>query len=134
MLKPNQIKGIKARYPKGTRIELIEMRGETRMTKGLTGRVILVDDIGQIHVHWENGSGLALMPGEDEFKILPPEKTAPESMMPQATSAGQNTDEPVKTEQDVAGREEVRQEESGQQATGQEENGQTGMCMRLGSL
>ena len=34
------------------------------------GRVTVVDDIGQIHVTWENGSSLALVVSEDSFQVL----------------------------------------------------------------
>ena len=35
-----------------------------------------VDDMGQIGVAWDNGSGLSLVPGEDSFsKVSGPEKT-----------------------------------------------------------
>ena len=35
-----------------------------------------VDDMGQIGVAWDNGSGLVLVPGEDSFsKVSGPEKT-----------------------------------------------------------
>ena len=37
------------------------------MPAGLTGIVDSVDDLGQIHCHWENGSSLALIPGVDHF-------------------------------------------------------------------
>lgn len=34
-----------------------------------------VDDMGQIGVNWDNGSGLSLVPGEDTFsKVSEPEK------------------------------------------------------------
>ena len=39
------------------------------MTPGLKGVVKMVDDIGQIHVSWENGSGLALNIEEDSFRV-----------------------------------------------------------------
>ena len=69
MLTRKQIERVKSQYPKGTRIELEEMRGESRMTPGLSGVVKMVDDIGQIHVSWENGSGLALNTEEDSFRV-----------------------------------------------------------------
>jgi hypothetical protein len=40
------------------------------MTEGLEGTVNSVDDAGQIHVSWENGSTLALIEGVDAFKII----------------------------------------------------------------
>lgn len=61
---------IKKRYKKGIRVKLIEMEGEPKMKPGLTGTVRLVDDIGQIHVDWDNGSGLALNIDVDEFEII----------------------------------------------------------------
>jgi hypothetical protein len=36
--------------------------------------ILDVDDIGQIHVKWHNGSSLALVPEEDSFRKLPDQK------------------------------------------------------------
>jgi hypothetical protein len=36
---------------------------------GTKGVIQFVDDIGQIHVDWENGSRLALVPGQDSYTI-----------------------------------------------------------------
>ncbi len=41
------------------------------MRLGLQGTVEIVDDIGQIHVKWDNGRNLALVPEEDGFRKLP---------------------------------------------------------------
>lgn len=70
MLDREAIEGIKMRYPKGTQIKLHEMEGEEQMPFGLSGEVICVDDIGQVHVKWENGSTLALHPIKDKFEVL----------------------------------------------------------------
>ncbi|MFG6365453.1 DUF4314 domain-containing protein [Schaedlerella sp.] len=70
-----QLELLRKRYPAGTPVCLDAMEGESRMTPGLKGRALYVDDAGQIHVQWENGSGLALIPGVDQFhKISDPEK------------------------------------------------------------
>ncbi len=62
------VERIKQTYPKGTKIELDRMDDPYRdMPKGLKGIVSGVDDIGQIHCIWENGSTLAIIPGEDSF-------------------------------------------------------------------
>ena len=37
---------------------------------GTVGKVQFVDDIGDIHVAWQNGSSLALIPGVDAFEVL----------------------------------------------------------------
>lgn len=70
-----QLESLRRRYPQGSRVCLDSMDGESKMPPGLKGKVSLVDDAGQIHVNWENGSGLALIPGVDNFhKIREPEK------------------------------------------------------------
>ena len=55
-------------YPKGSIVILDNMYGEPKMTKGIKGIVDEVDDIGQIHVKWENGSSLALNVEVDSFR------------------------------------------------------------------
>lgn len=63
-------KAIKGKYPRGTRIILTEMHDEPDMPRGLCGTVQFVDDIGQIHMHWDNGRTLALIPEVDVFSII----------------------------------------------------------------
>lgn len=65
-----QADGIKRRYPKGTVISLGHMEGEAGMPPGLKGTVSFVDDIGQIHVNWENGRSLALNTDADSFQVI----------------------------------------------------------------
>ena len=62
---------IKQKFLTGTRIELIGLEDAyTKLKPGDTGTVDFVDDIGQIHIKWDTGSKLALIPGEDSFRIL----------------------------------------------------------------
>ena len=42
------------------------------ITPGTEGVVDVVDDDGQLHMKWDNGRTLALIPGEDSFTVLPP--------------------------------------------------------------
>lgn len=63
--------GYKKKYPKGTRIELISMEDPyAPILPGTKGTVDFVDDMGQIHMKWDNGRTLALVPGEDNFKKI----------------------------------------------------------------
>jgi len=55
---------------KGKIVMLIEMFGETQMKSGLFGTIQYEDDRHQIHVNWDNGSFLALIPEKDKYKIL----------------------------------------------------------------
>lgn len=61
---------IKKMYPKGTIVRLIKMDDSQAPPVGTIGTIDHVDDAGTIHVHWQNGSGLGLIPEEDEFEII----------------------------------------------------------------
>jgi len=66
-----QIEIIKKKYPSGTRIQLLSTMNDMQgVEEGTKGTVIHVDDIGTIHMRWDNGRGLGLIPGEDNFKVL----------------------------------------------------------------
>ena len=64
------IEHIKKLYKKGMKVRLISMKGEPQMTPGLEGTIELIDDIGQLHIKWQNGSGLALNLECDKFEII----------------------------------------------------------------
>ena len=68
MLKQYQLDSLKRQYPAGTIVELIEMDDLYAPPAGTRGEVVCVDSIGTIHVRWENGSGLGLVYGHDQFK------------------------------------------------------------------
>lgn len=70
----DRVKMLRKRYPEGTRLCLDNMEGEPQMPPGLKGRVSFVDDAGQIHVKWENGSTLALTEVDSFHKEAAPEK------------------------------------------------------------
>ena len=56
---------------KGKRIELISTTDPyTELKPGDRGTVDFVDDMGTIHVNWDNGSQLGLVPGEDQYQLL----------------------------------------------------------------
>ena len=57
-------------YLKGTRVELHHMDDPFAPPSGTKGTVTWVDDIGQIHVNWDNGSTLALNVKLDSFSRI----------------------------------------------------------------
>ena len=57
----------------GTRIKLIATSDEhTHLTSGARGTVDLVDGLGTIHVTWDDGTKLGLVPGIDFYEVVPP--------------------------------------------------------------
>ena len=69
--KREEVERIKARYPIGTRVELIEMNDPYReMPPGLRGTVVAVDDIGTVHIAWDNGSSLGAAYGVDRIRRI----------------------------------------------------------------
>ncbi len=64
------IKRLRNKYPIGTRVELVEMEDIQAPPVGTKGTVRGVDDIGSILVDWDNNSGLSLVYGVDEFKVV----------------------------------------------------------------
>ena len=61
---------LREEYPKGARVELIEMEDPQAPPIGTKGTVRGVDDIGSIMVRWDNGSGLSIVYGQDKCKII----------------------------------------------------------------
>ena len=74
---------IKEQYPPGTRIRLNSMEDPyAPIVPGTEGKVDFVDDIGTIHMKWDNGRALGIVPGEDSFSVLPPKLTSLKLYMP----------------------------------------------------
>lgn len=64
-----KVKQVRESYPAGSRIRLIDMADDPRqIEKGAEGTVVLVDDIATIHVKWDNGRELGVIPGVDAFE------------------------------------------------------------------
>ena len=75
-----RVASTKLNYPPGTRLELIEMGDDPRpVASGTRGTVKVVDDMGSIHMQWDNGRTLAIVPSEDDFRKLTEEELAEES-------------------------------------------------------
>ena len=65
------VQRMKDNYPPGTRIMLLSMDDPyAPVPKGTKGTVVHVDDATQIHMKWDNGRTLAIVPGEDSFRKL----------------------------------------------------------------
>lgn len=53
----------------GDRVELVSTDDEfTRLRPGEQGTVTFVDSLGTVHVQWDSGSSLGLVPGHDQFR------------------------------------------------------------------
>lgn len=64
------IQRLKEQYPSGTRVELLEMNNISAPPIGTLGTVNYVDDIGTIHVKWDNGSNLGVAYPEDRVRKI----------------------------------------------------------------
>ncbi|KAF5069628.1 hypothetical protein DSECCO2_230950 [anaerobic digester metagenome] len=66
------IEKIKEQYPVGTRLELTSDMDDSYapVLAGTQGEVISADDIGTLHMQWDNGRSLGIVIGEDHFKVI----------------------------------------------------------------
>lgn len=65
------IERLRRQYPAGCRVELVSMNDPyTRLKPGDQGTVAAVDDIGTVHINWDNGSGLGAAYGADVIRRI----------------------------------------------------------------
>lgn len=65
-----ELTALREKYPIGTIVKLISMNDVQSPPVGTIGEVTMIDDMGSIHVNWQNGSTLALIPDVDSWEIL----------------------------------------------------------------
>lgn len=65
LIRSEELEGLRKIYPNGTRVELLQMNDIQAPPIGTKGTVYGVDDTGSLLVHWDNGSGLNVIYGED---------------------------------------------------------------------
>lgn len=49
---------------------MIHMEDKRPIPPGTEGTVDFVDDMGTVHMKWENGRTLGIIPNEDEFEVI----------------------------------------------------------------
>ena len=70
-----QLNALRERFTAGTRIRLNHMDDPyAPVPPGTTGSVAYVDDAGNVHMKWDNGRSLSLIPDEDDFTIIKEEE------------------------------------------------------------
>lgn len=69
MVNKKEIEKLRNIYTVGSKVVLDYMDDTQAPPKGTIGTITYVDDIGNVHVTWENGSQLALLPDIDLFRI-----------------------------------------------------------------
>ena len=63
-----RIEFYKEHYPRGTRVQLDSMGDDPRtVPSGTKGTVVAIDDIGTVHVNFDNGRSLGICPEVDSF-------------------------------------------------------------------
>lgn len=67
---PNKgiVEMVRKEYPAGCRVELIRMDDAQAPAIGIKGTVVGVDDTASVMVHWDNGSSLNVVYGEDSCR------------------------------------------------------------------
>lgn len=70
MINEKVLERLRKMYPEGAKVELARMDDVQAPPVGTKGVVEFIDDIGTIHVKWENGSSLGVVYGEDLCRVI----------------------------------------------------------------
>ena len=65
-----RVEALRKQYPVGQRVRLVHMGDSQSPPPRTEGTVMFVDDAGTIHISWNTGSSLGIIPGEDECMIM----------------------------------------------------------------
>ena len=65
---------VRAQFPPGTRVQLLEMDDPHAPPVGMKGTVRWVDDTASLCAEWDNGSSLNVIYGQDRVRIIRPEE------------------------------------------------------------
>lgn len=65
-----RVRDLKELFPVGIRVELVSMDDLQAPPVGTKGTVSYVDDMGTIHVQWDNGSTLGVVDGIDFIRVI----------------------------------------------------------------
>lgn len=72
------VESMREQYPPDTRVEVISLcNEEEHLRPGMKGTVVGVDDQPALLVHWDNGSSLSLLIGQDQFRVIPEQEESP---------------------------------------------------------
>ena len=71
MISETKLNEIKELYPIGTKVKLTkDMDDKYPILAGTIGTIDYIDGEGQLHMIWENGRTLALIPEIDQFETI----------------------------------------------------------------
>lgn len=65
-----EVERLKRRFVPGMRVKLVYMDDAQAPAPGTMGTVMCVDDIGTIHVNWDNGSSLGVAWPIDNIEVV----------------------------------------------------------------
>lgn len=69
------VESVRREYPADTRVELVRMEDAQAPPVGTSGTVMGVDDTASLLMHWDNGSHLNVVYGEDVVRKIPAIRT-----------------------------------------------------------